>query len=209
MSVPSAPIAQSQGSPPGEMSADGKKKRELSQSKRAAQNRAAQRAFRQRKEGYIKKLEQQVRDFGEIEVSYKVLQNENYVLRDYVVALQSRLLAVQGDYPPAPPGLTLAHPSNTAQGQPPQQEPPQQQQQQQQQTSTSVTPPVHNSLEVAAQAVAGLNRSEHLVGREHHHYPAPAGGIPQRPDSDDVRTAEQVARLQVEGGVDGLPQAQM
>ncbi|KAF4954060.1 hypothetical protein FSARC_12227, partial [Fusarium sarcochroum] len=61
---------------------DGRKaKRELSQSKRAAQNRAAQRAFRQRKEGYIKKLEQQVREYMDIESSFKSMQSENYALR--------------------------------------------------------------------------------------------------------------------------------
>ncbi|RAL60278.1 hypothetical protein DID88_000058 [Monilinia fructigena] len=65
--------------------ADGRKggKRELSQSKRAAQNRAAQRAFRQRKEGYIKKLEEQVRDFHALEDNYKAIHAENYSLRDH------------------------------------------------------------------------------------------------------------------------------
>ncbi|KAF3361291.1 hypothetical protein VdG1_00900 [Verticillium dahliae VDG1] len=85
-------------------SADGRKaKRELSQSKRAAQNRAAQRAFRQRKEGYIKKLEQQVRDFMDMESQYKQLQSESYALREYVIHLQSRMLDTQGEYPQAPP----------------------------------------------------------------------------------------------------------
>ncbi|UZP45493.1 hypothetical protein NXS19_013305 [Fusarium pseudograminearum] len=72
-----APIA---SMPPPHMSPDdhgdgrSKAKRELSQSKRAAQNRAAQRAFRQRKEGYIKKLEQQVREYMDMEQSFKSLQ---------------------------------------------------------------------------------------------------------------------------------------
>jgi len=63
---------------------DGRKggKRELSQSKRAAQNRAAQRAFRQRKEGYIKKLEEQVRELHSLEDNYKAIQAENYSLRN-------------------------------------------------------------------------------------------------------------------------------
>ncbi|KAI7639497.1 hypothetical protein KC319_g14382, partial [Hortaea werneckii] len=77
-------------------------KRELSTSKRAAQNRAAQRAFRQRKEGYIKKLEEQVKDFQNMEQNFRSLQNENYQLREYILNLQSRLLETQSDIPPAP-----------------------------------------------------------------------------------------------------------
>ncbi|PNH43949.1 hypothetical protein VD0004_g3599 [Verticillium dahliae] len=132
-------------------SADGRKaKRELSQSKRAAQNRAAQRAFRQRKEGYIKKLEQQVRDFMDMESQYKQLQSESYALREYVIHLQSRMLDTQGEYPQAPPNVNLNQPPppHLAQGppahqlqgpdaipgsQPPHAVPEQQQQQQHQQ----------------------------------------------------------------------------
>jgi hypothetical protein len=102
--------------------ADGRKgygKRELSTSKRAAQNRAAQvryslrmpactnallfqRAFRQRKEGYIKKLEEQVRDYQVLSENFKAVQSENYQLRDYIINLQSRLLESQGEVPPPP-----------------------------------------------------------------------------------------------------------
>ncbi|KEF51631.1 uncharacterized protein A1O9_12266 [Exophiala aquamarina CBS 119918] len=84
---------------------DGRKgygKRELSTSKRAAQNRAAQRAFRQRKEGYIKKLEEQVRDYQVLSENFKAVQAENYQLRDYIINLQSRLLESQGEVPPPP-----------------------------------------------------------------------------------------------------------
>ncbi|EHY59367.1 hypothetical protein HRR83_001359 [Exophiala dermatitidis] len=84
---------------------DGRKgygKRELSTSKRAAQNRAAQRAFRQRKEGYIKKLEEQVRDYQALSENFKAVQAENYQLRDYIINLQSRLLESQGEVPPPP-----------------------------------------------------------------------------------------------------------
>ncbi|OQO07979.1 hypothetical protein B0A48_06772 [Cryoendolithus antarcticus] len=86
---------------------DAKGKRELSTSKRAAQNRAAQRAFRQRKEGYIKKLEEQVKDFQSVEQSYRALQHENYQLREYILNLQSRLLENQSDFPPAPSHVDL------------------------------------------------------------------------------------------------------
>ncbi|KAI0132295.1 hypothetical protein BJ170DRAFT_680182 [Xylariales sp. AK1849] len=91
---------------------DGRKaKRELSQSKRAAQNRAAQRAFRQRKEHYIKKLEQQVREYSEMEHSYKTIQNDNYALREYVIQLQSRLLDLQVELPQPPPNVNLPTPA--------------------------------------------------------------------------------------------------
>jgi len=86
-------------------------KRELSTSKRAAQNRAAQRAFRQRKEGYIKKLEEQVRDLGAMQESYKQIQNENYQLRDYIINLQSRLIESQGEDAVPPPPAVLVHPA--------------------------------------------------------------------------------------------------
>ncbi|PQE22870.1 bZip transcription factor protein [Rutstroemia sp. NJR-2017a BBW] len=92
---------------------DGRKggKRELSQSKRAAQNRAAQRAFRQRKEGYIKKLEEQVRDFHSLEENYKAIHAENYSLREYIIRLQSRLIESQGEFPQPPPNINLSHSS--------------------------------------------------------------------------------------------------
>ena len=103
-------------------------KRELSTSKRAAQNRQAQvfhnqnaplrytltspkqRAFRQRKEGHIKKLEEQVRDYQTLAESFKAVQSENYQLRDYIINLQSRLIESQGDFPPAPSNIDLRQP---------------------------------------------------------------------------------------------------
>ncbi|CZS98153.1 uncharacterized protein RAG0_06987 [Rhynchosporium agropyri] len=100
------------GGEDGDGDGDGRKggKRELSQSKRAAQNRAAQRAFRQRKEGYIKKLEEQVRDLHNLEESFKAIQTENYSLREYIIHLQSRLIESQGDYPQPPANVILNHP---------------------------------------------------------------------------------------------------
>ncbi|KAL8729966.1 MAG: hypothetical protein Q9166_004411 [cf. Caloplaca sp. 2 TL-2023] len=87
---------------------DGKKgKRELSTSKRAAQNRAAQRAFRQRKEGHIKQLETQVKDYNTLSESYKTLQAENYALRDYIISLQSRLIESHGEYPQPPSNIDI------------------------------------------------------------------------------------------------------
>ncbi|KAL1892217.1 hypothetical protein Sste5346_007173 [Sporothrix stenoceras] len=91
---------------------DGRKgpRRELSTSKRAAQNRAAQRAFRQRKEGYIKKLEQQVQEYGEMEQQFKITQTENYALREYIIHLQSRLLDAKAELPQPPANLNLSAP---------------------------------------------------------------------------------------------------
>jgi hypothetical protein len=67
-----------------------------------------QRAFRQRKEGYIKKLEEQVKEFQSMEQSYRALQHENYQLREYILNLQSRLLESSSDFPPAPSHINLA-----------------------------------------------------------------------------------------------------
>ncbi|KAF4550816.1 Transcription factor kapC-like protein [Elsinoe fawcettii] len=92
------------------MGARGGKQRELSSTKRAAQNRAAQRAFRQRKEAYISKLEKQVKDFGAMEEDFKVLQHENYQLREYILALQTRILDSSDDLPPPPARIHLVHP---------------------------------------------------------------------------------------------------
>ncbi|KAG8530054.1 uncharacterized protein KY384_005536 [Bacidia gigantensis] len=82
-------------------------KRELSTSKRAAQNRAAQRAFRQRKESHIKDLETRIREYDNLNTSYKAIQNENYALREYIIALQGNLLQNKGSYPPPPPHINL------------------------------------------------------------------------------------------------------
>jgi len=94
----------------GHMSEGRKGRRELSTSKRAAQNRAAQRAFRQRKEEYIKQLKDQVKEFEQLCEMYKALQTENYSLRDYIINLQSRLLETQGEIPPAPANIDLSRP---------------------------------------------------------------------------------------------------
>ncbi|KAF7166105.1 hypothetical protein CNMCM6106_002063 [Aspergillus hiratsukae] len=57
-------------------------KRPLSTSKRAAQNRAAQRAFRQRKEAHIRELEAKVKSYENMGEAIKALQAENYQLRE-------------------------------------------------------------------------------------------------------------------------------
>lgn len=69
---------------------------------------AEQRAFRQRKEGYIKKLEEQVKEFQTMETNFRALQAENYQLREYILGLQSRLLESSSDFPPAPTHINLS-----------------------------------------------------------------------------------------------------
>lgn len=102
----------SNDNPAEEADARNKSKRELSTSKRAAQNRAAQvrcrhrhlqrymyfmlirrqRAFRQRKERYITELEDKVKQFETMESDFRSLQDENHQLREYILSLQSQLL---------------------------------------------------------------------------------------------------------------------
>jgi hypothetical protein len=76
--------------------------RVLAQSKRAAQNRAAQRAFRQRKDRYIKTLEQKANEY---ELSHSIitdLRKENIYLRDYVVRLQNEVDSLNTELGRAP-----------------------------------------------------------------------------------------------------------
>ncbi|KAM4056747.1 bZIP transcription factor [Hirsutella rhossiliensis] len=159
---------------------DGRKaKRELSQSKRAAQNRAAQRAFRQRKEGYIKKLEQQVREYNDMEQTFKAMQSENYALREYVIHLQSRLLDLQGEFPQPPPNINLSQPTAP----PPPVTGPEQ---------APSGPGVGTPLEAVAQAVAGLAAQEQITENQQ--------AYPNRGE-EDTRTADEINRqLQSEEG---------
>ncbi len=79
--------------------------------------------------------------------TYKAVQAENENLRIYVIDLQSRLLDLQGNYPPPPPNINLAHPRAVAMPPP------------SQQTGQGGIPAsAASSLEVVAQAVAGLTR---------------------------------------------------
>ncbi|KAL8672119.1 MAG: hypothetical protein Q9168_003393 [Polycauliona sp. 1 TL-2023] len=98
----------------GNQSDSKKGKRELSTSKRAAQNRAAQRAFRQRKEGHIKQLETQVKDYNTLSESFKNLEAENYQLRDYIINLQSRLIESHGEFPQPPSNIEIRLQSSSA-----------------------------------------------------------------------------------------------
>jgi hypothetical protein len=87
-----------------------KGRRELSTSKRAAQNRAAQRAFRQRKEHYIQSLKDQVKEQQNLAASYDTIQKENFQLRQYIITLQARLLESHTELPPPPDSVDLSRP---------------------------------------------------------------------------------------------------
>lgn len=159
-----------------------------------------------------------------MENNYKAIQAENYTLREYVIHLQSRLIEAQCEFPQPPPNLNLGHPHAPPPPAPPGAAPggpeaipvPGQPGQ-----PAGVTTPgggATNSLEVAAQAVAGLSRSDHLSGRgpsaadPYVKYETQPGGVAAaaaRAD-DDARTAEEITRqLQADGQADGLPAAPM
>lgn len=133
-----------------------------------------------------------------MESNFKAMQTENYALRQYVINLQSRLLDAHGEYPQPPPGLSLA-PTHGHGGQPPatsSNEPVQ---------AAPVAPGAGTSLEVVAQAVAGLARGESQAGLPSH----PNRGVKADPgqNDDDSRADEEIGRqLQADGS---LPSAQM
>lgn len=89
-----------------EKSATGR--RIVSTTKRAAQNRNAQKAFRQRRDKYVKELEATAAEVAELHKTIEELRQENLQLRDYTLALQSRLIELS-------PNVTVgnvAHPQS-------------------------------------------------------------------------------------------------
>ena len=60
-----------------------------------------------RKEGHIKQLEAQVKDYNNLHENFKAVQAENYQLRDYIISLQSRLIESQGEFPQPPSNIDL------------------------------------------------------------------------------------------------------
>lgn len=144
--------------------------------------RAVQRAFRQRKEGYIKKLEQQVRDFSDMEGKFNAIQLENMHLKEYVLNLQSKLLDVKAECPPPPPTINLnphaPHqtllPASASSG-----------------GGNAAMPPAENPLAQVAQAVAQFDAAKGYGA------------------NDDARTAEAISRQLQADRADGLPAAPM
>ncbi|QGA21493.1 hypothetical protein EYB26_009204 [Talaromyces marneffei] len=164
-------------------------KRELSTSKRAEQNRAAQRAFRQRKEGYIRQLEAQVKDYKVLSESYKALQAENYQLREYIISLQSRLIDSQNEVPALPDNIDLTQPrpeppladSHQPESSPPSTSlPPPQQQQQPPQSQRQ---PQH-TLAATPTAIPPL------APHQHPHQPSTA---PSNPTNEDLGQLNRIA----------------
>jgi hypothetical protein len=178
-----------------------KGRRELSTSKRAAQNRAAQRAFRQRKEEYIKQLKDQVKEFEQLCELYKTLQTENYQLRDYIINLQSRLLETQGEIPPAPAGVDLNRPHgepsglNQSQPQPPQPH----QQQPEQQAPPQQSPNNSNNGGLSERQIGELQMAAQAAAAAQH---GPSVNHGKHPNSEG--TYDYAEKRQK---VDGSPQA--
>ncbi|KAL6169401.1 hypothetical protein ACJQWK_04427 [Exserohilum turcicum] len=211
----------SAGGPDDGNTSEGRNKgrRELSTSKRAAQNRAAQRAFRQRKEEYIKQLKDQVKEFEQLCELYKTLQTENYQLRDYIINLQSRLLETQGEIPPAPAGVDLNRPhaeQANMHPQPQPSQPAQQPEQSQQQQPNSQNNNSHNTngglserqigeLQMAAQAAAAAQHSS-AAGTKHANVDSSYDYTDKRQKTVDVSPQGSTASADYDAFVNDLPQ---
>lgn len=77
------------------------KRKALTGTKRAAQNRNSQRAFRKRKEKYVKELEATAAEVGQLQKTIEELRRENHELRDYTMALQSEVLKLTHSMAPS------------------------------------------------------------------------------------------------------------
>lgn len=75
---------------------DSRKNRRVIASKRAAQNRAAQKAFRQRRDQYIKELEEQAKEAKESKQELNELRQENAKLKERVTALEHHIVLLTG-----------------------------------------------------------------------------------------------------------------
>lgn len=129
------------------------------------------RAFRQRKEGHIKLLEAQVKDYEKVNATLKAVQEENYQLRDYIISLQSRLLESQNEIPQPPFNIEIHHHPRNSGGPPPPQQPAP--------TAQMAVPAAINQLQAAAaQAVAA-----DISGGKHPHDESFLSGSP-----DEKRT---------------------
>lgn len=75
------------------------KSRSVIPSKRAAQNRAAQKAFRQRREQYIKDLEIKAKEMEDWQAEMDKLRKENKELRERVIVLENQVSVLTGGDP--------------------------------------------------------------------------------------------------------------
>ncbi|KAL4945765.1 hypothetical protein BDV06DRAFT_209236 [Aspergillus oleicola] len=176
-------------------------KRPLSTSKRAAQNRAAQRAFRQRKESYIRKLEEQVKEYEVMSQEFKALQSENYQLREYIINLQSRLLDSHGEVPELPGNIDLSQPrAEISVPQPPTrpgQGAPQGPQQGSPQSQVSIANDEMNSLNRIAEAGLGMRKHPNEEAFLSNNFQA------RRGRGDEVADPSEAPKT--EGAAHGLP----
>ncbi|KAH3663353.1 hypothetical protein OGAPHI_005343 [Ogataea philodendri] len=78
----------------------------LNTTKRAAQNRAAQKAFRQRRKDHIEELEKKLTAHRDCEKTIESLNQEISRLRDYIMQLQGKLIST-GDTSVTNPPLGL------------------------------------------------------------------------------------------------------
>jgi hypothetical protein len=141
-----------------------KGRRELSTSKRAAQNRAAQRAFRQRKEQYIQSLKDQVKEHQNLAANYDTIQKENFSLRQYIITLQARLLESHTELPPPPESIDLSRPPPTIETSAPQ--------------APMVTASIGDQLQAAAAAAAAeANEGRQSYPQHHQGGRMPEGAI--------------------------------
>lgn len=140
----------------------------------------------------------------EMEQSFKLLQSENYALREYVIHLQSRLLDAQGEYPQPPPNINLGQPSLAATNvqsppsgdtgaQPPRPADPG--------NSTANNAAAGTPLEAVAQAVAGLAAQEQMAERQQY----PNKDHRFEPVKQETRDEEEVARQLRENGMPAPP----
>ena len=101
-----------------------------------------------RKEGHIKQLEAQVKDYNNLHENYKAVQAENFQLRDYIISLQSRLIESQGEFPQPPLNIDLPRSSGPSH------------QQMQAPTAPMGSSAVNQLQASAAQAVADLGSKQ-------------------------------------------------
>ena len=125
-----------------------------------------------RKEGHIKQLEAQVKDYNNLHENYKAVQAENYQLRDYIINLQSRLIESQGDFPQPPSNIDLPRSAGPSH------------QQVQAPTAPMGASAVNQLQASAAQAVADLGSKQH----QDHTY-VTGNRRPTAAESPDMRAA--------------------
>ncbi|KAI8883415.1 hypothetical protein K501DRAFT_333328 [Backusella circina FSU 941] len=81
-------------------------------SKRAAQNRAAQRAFRLRKERYVKDLEQKAKLMEDMQTELDQLRKENQMLKNNTLQLEEHIKGIKQEDAPLPPQLNQQQQQN-------------------------------------------------------------------------------------------------